>query len=222
MALRTLNLPGRKVGSCPCTDPGDPLCCCYAALAVWQQHTTDAGDVQDVATAANRATSGLFAAAAALGLPVQPLPDQQLLPPLQLDSDAQAALRRLQERASKTSTELFDLLMTGSVAEWEAMIISSFQAGVSADVQESTIQHQVTQQAVGSSQCGQPMQSNQFPCTLTLRLTCMLAVGAAPADAGFAAYPRVQAAAAAGPHSLQPPVVGRQHEHAAPGAVSGS
>jgi hypothetical protein len=149
------------------------MCCTLLLLgfaAVWQQLTTDASDTQDVARAAQRATSGLFAAAAALGVPAQALQDQQLLPAVQLDSDAQAALRQLQERAIKTSTDLFELLMTGTVAEWEAMVISSFQAGVSTDVQESTIQHQVT---ISSRHLGSLL--NALGCTWKLAVrTCSL------------------------------------------------
>jgi hypothetical protein len=86
----------------------------------------------------------LFAVAAALEVPVSPLPNQQL-PPVYLegDSEAQAALRRLKERAKATGADLFELILSGSVAEWEAFIISSFQAGCSADITEGTAQHQV-------------------------------------------------------------------------------
>jgi hypothetical protein len=62
---------------------------------------------------------------------------------LEGDGEAQAALRRLKERAKATGADLFALILSGSVAEWEAFIISSFQAGCSADVQEATAQHQV-------------------------------------------------------------------------------
>jgi hypothetical protein len=111
---------------------------------VWQQLTTDAADSQDVAHAAQKATAGFFAVAAALGVSVSPLPKQQLLPVyLEGDSEAQAAMRRLKERAKATGTDLFELILSGSVAEWEAFIISSFQAGCSADVQEATAQHQM-------------------------------------------------------------------------------
>jgi hypothetical protein len=120
------------------------LCCFSAAAAVWEQHTTDAADSQDVAHAAQKATAGFFALARALGLPISPLSNQQLVPVyLEGDSEAQAALRRLKERAKATGTDLFELIVSGSVAEWEAFIISSFQEGCSADVQEATAQHQV-------------------------------------------------------------------------------
>jgi hypothetical protein len=111
---------------------------------VWQQLTTDAADSQDVAHAAQKATAGFFAVAAALGVSLSPLPNQQL-PPVYLegDSEAQAALRRLKERAKATGADLFELILSGSVADWEAFISSSFQAGCSADIQEATFQHQV-------------------------------------------------------------------------------
>jgi hypothetical protein len=111
---------------------------------VWQQLTTDAADSQDVAHAAQKATAGFFAVAAALGISLSPLPNQQL-PPVYLEGDgkAQAALRRLKERAKATGADLLELILSGSVAEWEAFISSSFQAGCSADVQEATVQHQV-------------------------------------------------------------------------------
>ena len=60
--------------------------------------------------------------------------------------------------------------MTGTVAEWEAMVISSFQAGVSTDVQESTIQHQVT---ISSRHLGSLL--NALGCTWKLAVrTCSL------------------------------------------------
>uniref|UniRef100_A0A383VHU2 Uncharacterized protein n=1 Tax=Tetradesmus obliquus TaxID=3088 RepID=A0A383VHU2_TETOB len=111
---------------------------------VWEQHTTDAADSQDVAHAAQKATAGFFALARALGLSISPLPNQQLVPVyLEGDAEAQAALRRLKERAKATGTDLFELMVSGSVADWEAFIISSFQEGCSADVQEATAQHQL-------------------------------------------------------------------------------
>jgi hypothetical protein len=113
-----------------------------AAAAVWQQLTIDSADSQDVAHAAQKATAGFFAVAAALGVPLSP---NQQLPPVYLESDseAQAALRRLKERAKATGADLFELILSGSVADWEAFISSSFQAGCSADIQEATGQHQV-------------------------------------------------------------------------------
>jgi len=62
---------------------------------------------------------------------------------LECDSQAQTALRRLKDRAKATGADLFELLVSGSVASWEAFIISSFQAGYNADIQEATVQHQV-------------------------------------------------------------------------------
>jgi hypothetical protein len=111
---------------------------------VWQQLTTDAADSQDVVHAAQKATAGFFTVAAALGVSLTPLPNQQLLPVyLESDSQAQAALRRLKDRAKATGADLFELILSGSVADWEAFISSSFQAGCSADIQEATVQHQV-------------------------------------------------------------------------------
>jgi nucleotide-binding universal stress UspA family protein len=111
---------------------------------VWQQLATDAADSQDVAHAAQKATAGFFTVAAALGVPVSPLPNQQL-PPVYLkgDSEAQAALRRIKERAKAAGADLFELILSGSVADWEAFITISFQAGCGADIQEATAQHQV-------------------------------------------------------------------------------
>jgi hypothetical protein len=62
---------------------------------------------------------------------------------LEGDSEAQAALRRLKEQAKATGADLFELIQSGSVADWEAFIIISVQAGCSADMQEATAQHQV-------------------------------------------------------------------------------
>lgn len=88
--------------------------------AVWARYTTDAADSQDVAHAAQKATAGMFAAASALGLSMQPLQHQQgtlQQSPIHLDNEAQAALRRLQERVRCAGTDLFALLMKGDVAE---------------------------------------------------------------------------------------------------------
>jgi hypothetical protein len=124
--------------------PVDSTTPAAAAFAVWQQLTTDAADSHDVAHAAQKATPGFFAVAAALGVSLSPLPNQQL-PPVYLegDSEAQAALRRLKEQAKATGADLFELIQSGSVADWEAFIIISVQAGCSADMQEATAQHQV-------------------------------------------------------------------------------
>jgi hypothetical protein len=83
---------------------------------VWQQLTTDAADSQDVAHAAQKATAGFFAVAAALGVSLSPLSNQQL-PPVYLEGDgeAQAALRRLKERAKATGADLFELILSGSM-----------------------------------------------------------------------------------------------------------
>jgi hypothetical protein len=80
---------------------------------VWQQLTTDAADSQDVVHAAQKATSGFFAVAAVLGVSLSPLPNQQLLPVyLESDSQAQAALRRLKDRAKATGADLHWLLLS--------------------------------------------------------------------------------------------------------------
>eukprot|EP00879_Flechtneria_rotunda_P005643 GHRR01005942.1.p1 GENE.GHRR01005942.1~~GHRR01005942.1.p1 ORF type:complete len:163 (+),score=38.38 GHRR01005942.1:1661-2149(+) len=117
---------------------------------VWSQYTTDASDSQDVAHATQKVISGMFAAVTALGMTWQPLQHQQSVLqqlPVQLDAEANAALRRLQERACNTNNSLFELLLMGLVADWEAMIISSFRAGISMDLQESTLQHQLTHES---------------------------------------------------------------------------
>jgi hypothetical protein len=62
---------------------------------------------------------------------------------VQLDSYNLAALRRIQQRATTTGRELVPLLLTGSIKDWEELIIDSFQHGMSLHLEESTMKQQV-------------------------------------------------------------------------------
>ncbi len=80
--------------------------------------------------------------------------DQQLqlntkgLQPVPLDACAKAALRRMQQRARAAGVNLVQLLLTGSIQQWEQLVTVSFQKGMSLNLQESTIKQQVSRQWV--------------------------------------------------------------------------
>ena len=103
---------------------------------------TSAADPQDVQAATKRIRSGLLAAAQALGCSELELADPQCSP-VQLDEQAKAALRRLQERARVTDADLPSLLLTGNISAWEQLITDSFQQGLSLHLEPATIQQQV-------------------------------------------------------------------------------
>lgn len=80
--------------------------------------------------------------------------DQQLqmntkgLQPVPLDACAKAALRRMQKRARAAGVDLVQLLLTGSIQQWEQLVTVSFQKGMSLNLKESTIKQQVSRQWV--------------------------------------------------------------------------
>ena len=114
-----------------------------AARAVWGDLVTNAADPQDIDQASKRILRGLLALSQALKASDLQLVNVQGLTPVQLDSYNLAALRRIQERATTTGRELVPLLLTGSIKEWEELIIDSFQQGMSLHLQESTMKQQV-------------------------------------------------------------------------------
>ena len=63
--------------------------------------------------------------------------------PAILDEAALKGLKRLQERAAKADVDLWQLLWLGDTANWEQMITQSFAAGMSLELEESTVQQQV-------------------------------------------------------------------------------
>jgi hypothetical protein len=85
---------------------------------------TSAADAQDIDQASKRILRGLLALSKALDATDLQLANSQGLRPVQLDSQNLAALRRLQERAEVTGHELVPLLLTGSIKDWEQLIIS--------------------------------------------------------------------------------------------------
>lgn len=99
-------------------------------------------DAQDVAAATLKVLAGAAAVAAVLQIPFQPITTQQL-PSVRLDDEAKAALRRLKARAERTGLNLFEQLLSGSVADWETMMVNSFRAGMSLELLDTTVQQQV-------------------------------------------------------------------------------
>jgi hypothetical protein len=104
---------------------------------------TNAADPQDIDQASNRISRGLLALCQALKATDLQLVNVQGLTPVQLDSYNLAALRRIQQRATTTGRELVPLLLTGSIKDWEELIIDSFQHGMSLHLEESTMKQQV-------------------------------------------------------------------------------
>jgi aryl carrier-like protein len=80
--------------------------------------------------------------------------DQQLqmntkgLQPVPLDASAKAAVHRMQRRARAAGVDLVQLLLTGSIQQWEQLVTVSFQKGMSLNLKESTIKQQVSRQWV--------------------------------------------------------------------------
>lgn len=60
-----------------------------------------------------------------------------------LDPAGFDAFKRLQRRADSAQLDLWELLWEGEAADWERCFVTSFAAGVSRDLQESTLQYQV-------------------------------------------------------------------------------
>jgi hypothetical protein len=114
-----------------------------AARAVWGDLVTNAADPQDIDQASKRILRGLLALSQALKGSDLQLVNVQGLTPVLLDSYNLAALRRIQERATTTGRELVPLLLTGSIKDWEELIIDSFQHGMSLHLEESTMKQQV-------------------------------------------------------------------------------
>jgi hypothetical protein len=123
-----------------------PAACLHhavAARAVWGDLVTNAADPQDIDQASNRIPRGLLALCQALKATDLQLVNVQGLTPVQLDSYNLAALRRIQQRATTTGRQLVPLLLTGSIKDWEELIIDSFQHGMSLHLEESTMKQQV-------------------------------------------------------------------------------
>jgi hypothetical protein len=60
-----------------------------------------------------------------------------------LDEAARKGLKRLQDRAERVDVDLWQLLWMGDTAGWEEIITQSFAAGMSLDLEEPTVQHQL-------------------------------------------------------------------------------
>ena len=124
--------------------PGHTPC-----LAVWKLYTTDATDRLDVAAAAARVGSSVFAIAAACGKEIQPASAPTSTPssihsaPV-LDPKGLEALKRLQQRAEHAETDFWALLWSADAAAWEECFKGSFAAGMSLHLEDSTAQYQVS------------------------------------------------------------------------------
>jgi hypothetical protein len=116
-----------------------------ASCAVWGDLVTDAADPQDIDQVSKRMPRSLLALCQAVKASDLQLVNVQGLTPVQLDSHNLAALRRMQERATTTGRELVPLLLTGSIKDWEELIVDSFQHGMSLHLEESTMKQQVCQ-----------------------------------------------------------------------------
>jgi aryl carrier-like protein len=84
-----------------------------------------------------------LAALQALGVTGLQLASAEGLVPAQLDDSAKAALRRMQERARVAGADLVQLLFTGDIQQWEQLITTSFQRGMSLHLEVSTVKQQV-------------------------------------------------------------------------------
>jgi hypothetical protein len=120
------------------------------AATAWSQKVRDASDAQDIDKTSSDIRSGLLAFSQTLGAADLQLARTEGIVPVQLDSHAQAAVRRLQDRAKATNLnttqhncDLVSLLLTGSIREWEQLIVDSFQQGLSRELAEPTIKQQV-------------------------------------------------------------------------------
>ena len=112
--------------------------------AVWSGLTANASSRLDVAAAASRTASALPQIASLLGKHIAPLSstDQASATPI-LDPAGLDGLKRLQRRADSAQLDLWPLLWEGAAEDWEKCFITSFAAGLSRDLLESTLQYQV-------------------------------------------------------------------------------
>lgn len=100
--------------------------------------------------------AGSAAAAALLNISFQAISSEQL-PVITFDDEAKAAVRRLKARSERAGVELWEQLLVGGVADWEAMITSSFKAGMSQELLDTTVQQQV-----GSGPCSSAQVPYEF------------------------------------------------------------
>lgn len=125
-----------------------------AMPTVWTGYTTDAGDEQDrKAAAAQVANVGVPAVIKALGItgwqvdgtvptPAAGASAPQL--PLRFDKPAEAALRRLKDRARRTGSDLVELFLNGDIDDWAGFICNSFSKGMSLHLQGDTVKQHVS------------------------------------------------------------------------------
>ena len=124
-----------------------------AYAAVWSGLTADALSRLDVSAAASRVALALQPIGSLLGKCIAAVisPATQgvvsaavsATQPAILDEAALKGFKRLQERAAKADVDLWQLLWLGDTANWEQMITQSFAAGMSLELEESTVQQQV-------------------------------------------------------------------------------
>jgi hypothetical protein len=99
---------------------------------------TNAADSQDIDHASSRIVRGLLALSQALDAADLQLANAEGIQSVLLDTQNQAALRRLQERANTTERDLVSLVLTGNIKDWEQLVIDSFQRGMSVHLEEPT------------------------------------------------------------------------------------
>lgn len=122
-------------------------------VQVWSGLTADALSRLDVSAAASRVALALQPIGSLLGKCIAAVisPATQgvvsaavsATQPAILDEGALKGLKRLQERAAKADVDLWQLLWLGDTANWEQMITQSFAAGMSLELEESTVQQQL-------------------------------------------------------------------------------
>ncbi|WIA36185.1 hypothetical protein OEZ86_007528 [Tetradesmus obliquus] len=122
-------------------------------VQVWSGLTADALSRLDVSAAASRVALALQPIGSLLGKCIAAVisPATQgvvsaavsATQPAILDEGALKGLKRLQERAAKADVDLWQLLWLGDTANWEQMITQSFAAGMSLELEESTMQQQL-------------------------------------------------------------------------------
>jgi len=124
--------------------------------AVWTAYIGDATDRLDVAASASKASTAFFAFAPLCDRRVQPVTGAAKAINEVLDSKGLEAFHRLQQRARHASCSCWQLLWGEGAAAWEDCIKQSFAAGMSLQLEEATLKHQVMlnpESAVAPSEC---------------------------------------------------------------------
>lgn len=106
----------------------------------------NAGSPLDVSAAATRASSLIPQIASLLGKQFAPLSSCDEAPANKipvLDPAGLDGFKRLQRRADSVQVDFWKLLWEGSGEDWEKCFAASFAAGLSRDLQDTTLRDQV-------------------------------------------------------------------------------